>query len=52
MQSVIEEVWEAVDWWGKCISMTGGALVPSKSYWGLLKYQRGANQGKVEATKD
>jgi hypothetical protein len=35
---LIPESQSAVNWWEKGISATGGSLVPSKSYWGLIDH--------------
>ncbi len=37
-ESVQQEMQQAVDWWDRGITATGGSLVPEKSYWGLLDH--------------
>ena len=37
-EDLIPEIQSAVNWWEKGISATGGSLVPSKSYWGLIDH--------------
>ena len=29
---------EALDWWEKCTRVSGGALVPNKSWYGLIHF--------------
>jgi hypothetical protein len=37
-ESVHQEMQEAVDWWERGITATGGLLVPEKSYWSLMDH--------------
>jgi hypothetical protein len=37
-ESVHHEMQQAVDWWERGITATGGSLVPEKSYWGLMDH--------------
>ena len=38
-KDLIPEMQQAVNWWEKGITATGGSLVPQKSYWGLLDHK-------------
>jgi hypothetical protein len=38
-EDLIPEMQQAVNAWEKGITATGGSLVPSKSYWGLLDHK-------------
>jgi hypothetical protein len=37
-ESVHQEMQQAVHWWERGITATGGLLVPEKSYWGLMDH--------------